>query len=97
VPLASAHLTTSLESESESESGSEPQALNPDPPPTDLTNVGATVAAAESTERMAEFTHEKLYRLRKAVGDASISSARELLARIAAVLTRMIQSAGDDV
>jgi hypothetical protein len=38
-----------------------------------------------------------IYRLRKAVGDASISSARELLARIAAMLTRMIQSARDDV
>jgi hypothetical protein len=34
---------------------------------------------------MAEFTHEKL------------SSARELVARIAAMLTRMIQNAGDDV
>jgi hypothetical protein len=35
-----------------------------------------------------------IYGLRNAVGDASISSARELLARIAAMLTRMIQSAG---
>jgi four helix bundle protein len=37
-----------------------------------------------------------IYRLRKSVGDGLILGGRELLSRVAAMLTRMIQGAGDE-